>query len=83
MKLEHLQYANERTNWQNVCSVQCRLCALNEALEVCIALVTNLIEAGALCRSFHLGGKYSDDLWDVERWNGQRLWKPGCGRPAP
>jgi hypothetical protein len=43
-------------------------------------LAHNLAVAAALCRSFTLGGKYADDLWDVDMHG--RLWRPGCGRSA-
>ena len=49
-------------------------------------LAHNLGVAGALCRSFHLGGKHADDLWARDHVVGNPdawLWRPGCWRPAP
>jgi hypothetical protein len=44
-------------------------------------LATNLATAAGLARSFQLGSKYADGLWDVDQHG--KLWKPGCGKAAP
>lgn len=46
-----------------------------------VHLAHNLAVGAALCRAFRLGGKYADDLWDVDAHTS--MWRPGCGRRAP
>ena len=83
MKLQHIKYRNQGTDWLDVCSMQCPLCALHTGLRSLQTLAHNLAIAAGLCAAFADGHLFGVVL---ERANGideERVWYPGCRRSTP